>query len=162
MYTISTYGYLYFIPCLENSQQYSSYILYSYISIVLTIHQGNFSIQQMGTIIENHSQSEFRLMEPSFNECNYETLMRLKIRAPSQHGIKKKVSQRIRDFSGTLYLQVMSETKLLNSPTWLSKAELNEDSSNKHAKLDMGEPRRPKLNTKNWSMEYWKWRNSRL
>lgn len=88
--------------------------------------------------MENHSQSKFRLMEPSFNECNYETFMHLKIRAPSQHGIKKKVSQRIRDFSGILYLQVMAEAKLLNSPTWLSKPELNKDSSNKHAKLDMG------------------------
>lgn len=77
-------------------------------------------------------------MEPSFNDCNYETLKHLKIRATSQHGIKKKVSQRIRDFSGILYLQVMSEAKLLNSPTWLSKPELNKDSSNKHTRLDMG------------------------
>jgi hypothetical protein len=41
------------------------------ISAVLTPHQGNFSLQQMEIIIENHTQSKVRVAEPSPNDCIY-------------------------------------------------------------------------------------------
>jgi hypothetical protein len=37
------------------------------ISIVLTTHQGNFSLQQLEPITENYNQKQLRIMEPSPN-----------------------------------------------------------------------------------------------
>ena len=67
------------ITTLQN--QYSSelhskqLLLYPQRSVILTPHQRYLFLQQMDIIKEKHTQSIFRIITPSPNECIYKTFL---------------------------------------------------------------------------------------
>ena len=90
--------------------------LFSFMSVVLTFRQQNFSLQHMETITANHNLSKWRVMENSHNGYIYKATPACKAQGTSWRRRQKDYrSQRIREFAVKLSLLVKSEATLIKS-----------------------------------------------
>lgn len=68
------------LPSQHNPYIHSKYLLFCLqISVVLNLHQENFSLQKVETITENHNQSKCRVVESSLNVYVYTTALTPKV-----------------------------------------------------------------------------------